>query len=134
VIASDFGNRILGEGALLYSLPLIVAAMVLLLIVPATTHLPAMLAFTLPAVFSNAVHPFLHMPFAQAQRVAPPLMAAFLRSAYGRAMYRNHFLHHHYGGVSNFNLVLGADMLRCRHRRADAGALRTMRDAGMPLD
>jgi len=133
ILAGNFGLSILGEGALLYSLPLMVAAVVLIVLAPATIHLPAMVAFPLPALFSNAVHPFLHMPFAQAQHMAPPLMAAFLRTTYGRAMYRTHFLHHRHGGVSNFNLVLGADWLRGRHRSANADDLRAMRAVGMPI-
>jgi hypothetical protein len=134
LVASDFGLRLMPEGIFFNLLPLVPPAVALWLTLPATMSLPAMITFTLPSFFSHAVHPFLHMPFAQAQMVAPPLMAAFLRTAYGRAMYRNHFLHHHYGGVSNFNLLLGADVLRRKYRGADAGALRTMRDVGMPLD
>ena len=33
-----------------------------------------------------------------------------------KAVYRNHFMHHRYDGTSNFNLVLGADILRRRVR------------------
>ncbi len=134
IVASDFGLRLLPDGIFFYLLPSVPPAVVLCIAVPVTVALPAMVALTLPALFSHAVHPFLHMPFAQAQAVAPPLMAIFLRTAYGRALFRNHFLHHHFGGVSNFNLLLGADGLRRRYRRADACALRTMRDVGMPVD
>ncbi len=133
LVASDFGLRLLPSGVLFHILPLAPAAAALWLTAPSPTSLAATVTFTLPALFSHAVHPFLHMPFSQAQSAAPPLMALFLRTAYGRALYRNHFLHHHYGGVSNFNLVLGGDVLRRKCRRADAAALRAMRDVGMPL-
>ncbi len=134
IVAGDFGNHLRAEGALLYALPLVSAGVLFSLFLPLTVALPAFLTLVLPPLFSYAIHPVLHVPFAEAQRSAPPLMACLLRTRYMRALYRNHFLHHHYGGTSNYNLVLGGDVLRRRVRAADAGALQAMKDTGMPLD
>ena len=49
------------------------------------------------------------------------------------AIYRNHFMHHRYGGASNFNLVLGADYLRGRMRTPSSAAGAAMREVGMPV-
>ena len=73
------------------------------------------------------------MPFAEGQRRAPPLMAWLLRTRYLKAVYRNHFMHHRYGGTGNYNLVLGADYVRRCLRRPDDGDLRAMREVDMPL-
>jgi hypothetical protein len=65
--------------------------------------------------------------------LGPVGFVGLLRTRYMRAVYRNHFLHHRYGGVSNFNLVLGADVLRGRTRAVTVRDLEVMAEIGMPL-
>ena len=51
-----------------------------------------------------------------------------------KAVYRNHFMHHRYDGTSNYNLVLGADILRKRVRVPSSDDISAMAEIGMPLD
>ena len=88
----------------------------------------------LPPLLSNWVHPYLHMSHERALSEAPPLLRWFLGTWYARAMARNHFIHHRYGGTSNFNLVLGADILRGVWRRASARDYEVMQRIGLRCD
>jgi hypothetical protein len=133
IIKGDFANRVHAEGAVVFALPSILTGLMIGLVAPVSVAVSAALALALPTLFSYFIHPFLHMSFSKGQRLAPPITAALLRTKYMRAVYRNHFLHHRYGGTSNYNLVLGADFVRRRLRKPDNDALRTMREIGMPL-
>jgi hypothetical protein len=133
IIGGDYGNRLHAEGALVFAFPALASGFLLSLLAPWPLAVSAALTLSLSPVFSYFVHPYLHMPFADGQARAPRLIALFLRTPYARTMYRNHFLHHRYNGTSNFNLVLGADVLRGRSRKPDARDRDAMRAVGMPL-
>lgn len=134
IIRNGFANRLHTEALPVFSLPWIALALTLGLVLPVGVALPVALMLTLPGLFSYVVHPWIHLPFAEGQRRASPLMAAFLRTPYMKAVYRHHFLHHRHGATGNYNLVLGGDALRGRSRKADAEDLRVMREIGLPVD
>lgn len=133
IIRGAYGTRLYGSGALVFVAPLIIFFPVFYLTLKPIAFLAGCVTLLLPPFMSHFVHPYLHQPFEQGQRTAPRWLAWFLRTAYGRAIYRNHFLHHRYGGVSNFNLVLGADVLRRRTRALTPRDLEVMAEIGMPL-
>src|SRR5437764_310198 len=51
-----------------------------------------------------------------------------------RVPLNTYFSHHRYDGTSNFNLVLGADILRNRVRPPSRDDIQIMAEIGMPLD
>jgi hypothetical protein len=134
IIKGNYANQLHAEGALVFSTPGLLLTLGLGCFVPIDVAIGSGLALALPSAFSYWVHPYLHKPFDDGQKHAPSLLAAFLRTAYGKAMYRNHFMHHHYHGACNFNLVLGADWIRRRVRAPCAGDIAAMAEVGMPLD
>lgn len=134
IIAGDYANRLHAEGGLVFALPGLIAAACLGLFLPASMAIGAAVALMLPPAFSYWVHPYLHRSFEDGQATASAPIAFFLRTRYGRYVYRNHFLHHRYDGTSNYNLVLGADFLRKRVRRASPQDIEEMSRIGLPLD
>lgn len=133
IIAGNFATRLRGEGGIVFALPSICTGTLIGLVAPVWLGVGAALTLALPPLFSHVIHPYLHMRFEDGQRLAPPMLAWLLRTRYMRAVYRNHFIHHRYKGTSNYNLVLGADLLRRRTRKLTASDLQAMRDVGMPL-
>jgi hypothetical protein len=134
IIRNNFANRLHTEALPIFCIPWLLAAMALALMLPLAAAVPASLMLILPGWFSYSMHPWLHLPFEEGQRLASLPMRLLLRSTYGRAVYRTHFIHHRHGGVSNFNLVLGADHLRGLMRRVDAADVAEMRAVGLPVD
>lgn len=133
IIKSAFATRLAGIGALVFVSPLLVAMPILYVLFDWPGIVAGSLAMALPPFMSHFVHAYLHKPFAYGQEHAPAWLTFLLSTAYGRAVYRNHFMHHKYGGTSNFNLVLGADYLRNRERKVNQKDLNGMILAGMPL-
>lgn len=133
IMAGAFGAKLHGEGAIVFVTPLVVFFPLFWVLTKSVAFLIGGLTLLLPAVMSNFIHPYLHMPFEKGQQTAPRLIAWFLRTRYARAVYENHFLHHRYGGTSNFNLILGADYLRGKVRKPNAKDLAVMTKIGMPL-
>lgn len=134
IIRNGFANRLHTEALPEFSVPWISVVLAIALVAPASVVLPAAVALVLPGFFSYSIHPYLHMPFAEGQRLAPPIVARLLRTQYVKAVYRNHFMHHRYGGTGNYNLVLGADYVRGRLRTPTDGDLHAMREVGMPVE
>ena len=95
--------------------------------------LGACLALTLPPLFSHFVHPYLHMRHEDAVNAAPPVTAWLLQRWYFLAMARNHYLHHRYV-ASNFNLVLGDDLLRGKYRVSSPADIFEMQRLGLRTD
>jgi hypothetical protein len=73
------------------------------------------------------------MPHERAVREAPTLTGWLLKRWYFRVMARNHFMHHRYV-ASNFNLVLGGDLLRGRWRKPQEKDLAEMMRVGLRID
>jgi len=134
ILRNRFSDRLHDESVPAFCLPWVVAGLAIALLAPTAMALAATVTLTLPGLFSHYIHPYMHRPFADGQREAPRWLAAFLRSRYMRMAYRNHFLHHRFGGTGNFNLVLGGDWLRGRLRRAGDDDRRAMHAAGLPVD
>jgi hypothetical protein len=134
VMNGDYANRLHAEGGFVFALPGLLSALALSFFLPAGMAVGAGLALMLPPALSYWVHPYLHRSFDDGQRNAPAFIAFLLRTKYMRAVYRNHFMHHRYDGTSNYNLVLGADILRNRVRPPSQGDVRAMSEVGMPLD
>lgn len=133
IIAGEYANRLHAEGGFVFALPGLLAALALAFVLPVSVAAGAAVALMLPPGFSYWIHPYLHRSFEDGQASAPAPIAFFLRTRYGRYVYRNHFLHHRYDGTSNFNLVLGADFVRNRVRQASPGDRDEMLRIGLPL-
>lgn len=133
ILAGAYGTRLHGSGALVFVAPLVIFFPVFWFTLGPVGFLGGCVTLLLPPFMSHFVHPWLHRPFEQGQREAPRWLAWLLRTRYLQAVYRNHFLHHRYGGVSNFNLVLGADLLRRKAREPTSRDLEVMVEIGMPL-
>ncbi|MFY2562058.1 hypothetical protein ACN469_30975 [Corallococcus terminator] len=133
IIRGAFATRLHGEGAFVFVSPLVIFFPLFYFTLKPIGFLAGCVTLLLPPFMSHFVHPYLHRPFEEGQRTAPRWLAWFLGTRYGRAIYRNHFLHHRYGGVSNFNLVLGADYVRGRTRVLTPKDLEVMANIGMPL-
>lgn len=133
ILAGAYGTRLHGTGVLVFVAPLVIFFPVFWFSLGPWGFAAGCVTLLLPPFMSHFVHPWLHRPFEQGQAEAPPWLAWLLRTRYLRAVYRNHFLHHRYGGISNFNLVLGADVLRRRTRVLTPRDLEVMEEIGMPL-
>ena len=133
ILKGAFATRLAGSGALVFVSPLLLCLPFMLALLGWPGFWGALLTLMLPPFMSHFVHPYLHRPFVYGQKHAPRWLALFLASGYGRAMYRNHYMHHRYGGTSNFNLVLGADYWRRRIRQPRPKDWQEMALLGMPL-
>ncbi len=130
---SMYAVRLHGSGALVFVAPLLPAIPITLLLLGPWATVGTCLSVALPPLFSHFIHPYLHMSHARAIREAPTATAWLLRRWYFRAMARNHFMHHRYV-ASNFNLVLGGDLLRGCWRKPGEKDLAEMRRLGLRTD
>ncbi len=133
VLRSNYAVRLHGSGALVFVAPLLPVVPLTALALGPWATVGACLSLALPPLFSHFVHPYLHMPHQRAIREAPLAVAWLLRRRYFRAMARNHFMHHRYV-ASNFNLVLGGDLLRGRHRKPSERDIAEMHRLGLRVD
>ncbi len=133
VIRGAFATKLHGQGAVVFVAPLLILFPFFMFAMPTATFVGSAITLLLPAFMSHFVHPYIHQPFSMGQSAAPKWLAWFLRSRYGMAVYRNHFMHHRYGGTSNFNLVLGADYVRRKLRTPSQKDTTVMILIGMPL-
>lgn len=129
---SNYAVKLHGSGSMVFVAPLLPAVPVVLWLGGIEVVLGCSLALLLPPLLSNYVHPYLHMPHAKAVSDAPLVLSLLLRTWYFRAMARNHYMHHRYV-ASNFNLLLGGDLLRFKYRRPSAKDLDDMGRLGLPL-
>ena len=132
ILRSNYAVKLHGSGSLVFVAPLLPAVPVVLWLGGFWVMLGCALALLLPPLLSNYAHPYLHMPHARAIAEAPPVLSLLLRTWYFRAMARNHYMHHRYV-ASNFNLLLGGDLLRFKYRRPSAKDLDEMARLGLPL-
>jgi hypothetical protein len=132
ILRSNYAVKLHGSGSLVFVAPLLPAVPVVLWLGGFWVMLGCGLALLLPPLLSNYAHPYLHMPHARAIAEAPPVLSFLLRTWYFRAMARNHYMHHRYV-ASNFNLLLGGDLLRFKYRRPSAEDLGEMARLGLPL-
>ena len=130
---SGYAVRLHGSGALVFIAPLLPAIPLTSFTLGLWGTLGSCVALALPPLFSHFIHPYLHMPHARAVREAPRATAWLLRRWYFRSMARNHYMHHRYV-ASNFNLVLGGDVLRRRYRPPAETDLREMQRLGLRID
>lgn len=130
---SCYAVRLHGSGALVFIAPLLPAIPLTAFTLGVWGTVGSCIALTLPPLFSHFIHPYLHMPHEQALREAPRTTAWLLRRWYFRSMARNHYMHHRYV-ASNFNLVLGGDVLRWRYRAPAVRDLREMQRLGLRID
>jgi hypothetical protein len=131
ILRGNYANHLHAEGAVVFALPFILVGLLALWVVPMSFAAGLLPSLALPPLFSYFVHPYLHMPTDRAERDAPRAIAMLLRTPYARALRINHFLHHEYHGTSNFNLVLGADVLRRKARVMTESDLAKMRKLGV---
>jgi hypothetical protein len=133
IIAERYGTTLGFRSTLVFMLP------ILPFVIPALLLLPwcAAAGFAVPIVIyplmSKVVHPYLHRPFREALRKAPPVLRWVLSTDYMKLVYRYHWMHHKYEEC-NFNLVLGGDCLRGKHRRLSPADRLEMLKVGLPVD
>lgn len=127
---SRYGLRLHGPGALVFAVPLLPALPLTTSAAGACATLGAAVALSMPPALSFLVHSYLHVPHRQALRQAPRVIAWLLQRWYFRKMAEHHYVHH-CCPCTNFNLLLGGDWLRGRHRRASVAQRSAMRDLGL---
>lgn len=130
---SHYAVRLHGSGSLVFISPLLPVIPVTFMMMGPWATIGACAALALPPLFSHFIHPYLHLPHERAVGEAPLLTAWMLKRWYFRAMARNHYMHHRYV-ASNFNLVLGGDLLRGRYRRPSPKDLSEMQRLGLRID
>jgi len=130
---SHYAVRLHGSGSLVFISPLLPVIPLTFMMMGGWATIGACVALALPPLFSYFIHPYLHLPHERAVREAPFLTAWLLKRWYFRAMARNHYMHHRYI-ASNFNLVLGGDLLRGRYRRPSSKDLSEMQRLGLRID
>ena len=133
IYRSHYAVRLHGSGSLVFIAPLLPVIPLTLLTLGAWGTVGACAALSLPPLFSHFIHPYLHLPHVRAVREAPAPTAWLLKRAYFRAMARNHYMHHRYV-ASNFNLVLGGDLLRRCYRKPSEKDLHDMQLLGLRVD
>ncbi|MDH5545030.1 MAG: hypothetical protein OEZ43_05520 [Gammaproteobacteria bacterium] len=129
---SRYAVKLHGSGSLVFVAPLLPAIPLFSYTLGAWSLLGAVVALSLPPIFSNYIHQYLHMPHEKAINTAPPFIAWLLKTEYFKAVARNHFMHHRYM-VGNFNLVLGGDILRGVNRKPTEQDIQRMIDIGLPV-
>jgi hypothetical protein len=133
IIAEVYGTTVGFRSTVLFVLPILPVVIPALLLLP----WPAAAGFTVPVVIyplmSKVVHPYLHEPYQEALGKAPAGMRWFLSTRYMKFVWRHHWMHHRYPRW-NFNLLLGGDWLRGKHRSPSAEDRRRMREIGLPVD
>jgi hypothetical protein len=126
---AEYGARLGGTGAFAFIAPLIPVTILVEAIFGGWGLVGALPMLSAPPVLSHFVHPHLHRRYTDVQRDAPRWIAWFIRTSYGQAVVRNHWMHHKYRAC--FNLLLGADVARGVSRRASARDLATMHRIGL---
>ncbi len=126
---ADYANRLGGAGALAFIAPLVPAAVLVGAVLGGWGLAGALPMLAAPPVLSHFVHPHLHRRYADVQRDAPAWIAWFIRTGYGQAVVRGHWIHHRYRAC--FNLLLGADFVRGTARRPSPRDLAAMRAIGL---
>lgn len=132
ILESRYAVKLHGSGALVFVAPLLPVVPISYFALGPMATLGCCVALALPPLFSNFLHPYLHMPYASAIASSPWWLKPLIKTAYYRAMCVNHFLHHTYV-ASNFNLVLGADWIRGVARKPTTRDLETMLSLGLPI-
>ncbi|WP_437672259.1 hypothetical protein [Sorangium sp. So ce131] len=130
IIQEKYGVSLAGLGILAFAAPVLpfFAAYVFFLPVPAL--LGALAALVIYPLSSLVLHPYLHMPRAEAMARASAPMRWLLDTRYVRFISRHHYLHHRYMHC-NYNLLWLGDVLLGRHRRPSDKDVEEMRKIGM---
>ncbi|MDH5231877.1 MAG: hypothetical protein OEZ58_16565 [Gammaproteobacteria bacterium] len=129
---SRYAVKLHGSGSLVFIAPLLPAIPLFSYTLGPWSLVGAVMALSLPPIFSNYIHQYLHMPHEHAIKQAPPLIAWLLKTEYFKAVARNHYMHHRYM-VGNFNLVLGGDILRGVNRKPSDRDIQHMLELGLPV-
>lgn len=116
VSAQSFGLRVGGPiEHLRYILPTAPYVLIACWCGGAWFSIGAILPLIIMPLMSEFIHPLLHLPYEVALRTAQPFIKPFVETGYFKYVARHHWLHHRHP-ESNFNLMLGGDLiLRC-HR------------------
>ena len=85
----------------------------------------------LPIPMSRWLHHYIHISRDELNRDQRVWLKWLMNTNYMRHVAINHFIHHKYGGKNNFNLVLGADVIRGVSRKATAEDYKDMREIGL---
>jgi len=131
IITSNYAVRLGGRGIVKY-------LVALSLLLPACYLLFNNIIFSgicitvwLPAIMAHWVHPYMHMSKDAVRENSNKFVSWLMNTRYMRNVAINHYIHHKHGGVSNYNLVLGADILRGVSRKANQQDSLEMQEAGL---
>lgn len=129
---ASYAVKLQGGGALTFVAPLVATWPLLYLAFGPWVAVGALVTMSGPPILSNWAHPHLHKPHDRARAEAPAWVSWLLGTRYGRAMMRNHFLHHRYEDCC-YNLLLGADYMRGAYRSPSPEDIAEMERIGIPV-
>lgn len=132
IMRSNYAIKLHGSGSLVFIAPLVPAAPLIYWFLGIWGAVGGVIALSLPPLFSNFVHPYLHMPHHKAVSTAPFPLSWLLKTRYFRAMARNHYMHHKYL-KGNYNLLLGGDLIRGAYKSPSKKDIAVMADLGLPV-
>lgn len=130
MIREQYGVSLAGLGILAFAAPVLPFFALYALFLPAAVVAGALLPLVAYPLSSLVLHPYLHMPRAEAMARASRPMRWLLDTRYVRFISRHHYLHHRYMHC-NYNLLWLGDLLLGRHRRPSDEDLTEMRSQGM---
>jgi hypothetical protein len=109
IVSSRYAIELGGVGIAKYIITLALLLPLFFITLPMAVFFGLAITIWLPALMAHWVHPYLHQERALRQQSSSKFMIWLMNTHYMECVIQNHFLHHKYGGTSNFNLVLGAD-------------------------
>lgn len=130
MIREQYGVSLAGLGILAFAAPVLPFFALYALFLPAAVVVGALLPLVIYPLSSLVLHPYLHMPRAEAMARASRPMRWLLGTRYVRFISRHHYLHHRYMHC-NYNLLWLGDLLLGRHRRPSDEDVAEMRGQGM---
>ncbi len=131
IINSGYGVGLGATGVIKYMIVLALPLPLFYVLFNDIIFLGICISAWLPIPMSRWLHYYIHIPRAEVQKSSSFWLKWLMNTRYMRQVAVNHFIHHKYGGKSNFNLVLGADVIRGVSRKATLGDYRDMKKAGL---
>ena len=118
---AGYAVRLEGSGALAFIAPFIPPSIAACVWLDPAFAAGFVVALAVSPALNYFVHPYLHMPRAEALRSAPMPLKWFIATAYFEKLVQHHFVHHRYVAC-NYNLLMGGDRIREWLRRVLGGA------------
>ncbi|WP_437311273.1 hypothetical protein [Sorangium sp. So ce388] len=130
IIRERYGVSLAGLGILAFVAPVLPFFALYAFFLPAAAFVGALLPLAIYPLSSLVLHPYLHLPRAEAMARASRPTRWLIETRYVRFISRHHYLHHRYVHC-NYNLLWLGDLLLGRHRLPSDQDLAEMRGQGM---